>query len=89
MRQSGTPDVQIIRENPRSATPQTDNCREIRHADDDVEWMVPIRWIHTVPQAAAYWEKGLFANQNSACKLRQEFTLDKLSRHFGVQSDGE
>lgn len=58
-------------------------------ADDDVEWMVPIRWIHTVPQAAAYWQKGLFADQNSACKLRQEFTLDKLSRHFGVQSDGE
>lgn len=58
-------------------------------ADDDVEWVVPVGWIRTVPQQDAYWEKGLFANQNSACKLRQEFTLDRLAEHFGVHSDGE
>ena len=36
------------------------------------------------PKAQAYWEKGMFANQNSACKLRQEFTLDRLTRHFNI-----
>lgn len=57
--------------------------------DDDAEWLVPVEWIRTVPQADAYWEKGFFANQNSACKLRQEFTLDRLAQHFDVHSDGE
>ncbi len=53
--------------------------------DDDSEWVVPVRWIRTVDERSAYWEKGLFANQNSACKLRQEFTLDRLTRHFDVR----
>lgn len=57
--------------------------------DDDAEWVVPVEWIRTVPQTDAYWEKGLFANQNSACRLRQEFTLDRLAQHFDVHSDGE
>jgi hypothetical protein len=56
---------------------------------DDAEWVVPVQWIRTVPQTDAYWEKGLFANQNSACKLRQEFTLDRLAEHFDVLKDGE
>jgi hypothetical protein len=55
--------------------------------DDDDEWFVPVEWSHTVPQTDAYWEKGLFANQNSACKLRQEFTLDRLAHHFELQDD--
>ncbi|MFS0895014.1 hypothetical protein [Microbacterium sp. 179-I 3D3 NHS] len=57
--------------------------------DDDNEWVVPVEWIRTVPQADAYWEKGLFANQNSACKLRQEFTLYRLAQHFDVHNDDE
>ena len=55
--------------------------------DDDAEWVVPVEWKKTVPTSQAYWEKGLFANQNSACKLRQEFTLDRLSQHFQVAAD--
>lgn len=58
-------------------------------ADEDSEWVVPVRWLHTVPQAEAYWEKGLFANQNSACKLRQQFTLDRLAERFDVDVDVE
>ncbi|WP_423494519.1 DUF91 domain-containing protein [Microbacterium esteraromaticum] len=57
--------------------------------DDDAEWVVPVDWIRTVPVNDAYWEKGLFANQNSACKLRQEFTLERLARRFDVHSDAE
>jgi len=55
--------------------------------DDVAEYVVPVRWFTSKPKTGAYWEKGMFANQNSACKLRQEFTLDHFATHFGV--DGE
>lgn len=64
-------------------------ARPDAETDDDDEWVVPVQWIHTVPQAEAYQEKGLFANQNSACKLRQEFTLERLTQHFDVDGEGE
>lgn len=63
---------------------------EYRHAseasDDNTEWVLPVRWIDTRPASEAYWEKGMFANQNSACKLRQEFTLARLAEEFDVES---
>ena len=37
-----------------------------------------------MPWEKAYWRTGLFANQNSACKLRARFTIDEVSRHFGI-----
>lgn len=52
--------------------------------DENAEWVVPVEWIQTVPEADAYWEKGMFASQHSACKLRQEFTLERLAQHFGI-----
>lgn len=51
---------------------------------DDDEYVVPVKWTIAVPQSDAFWVKGMFANQNSACKLRQEFTLDRLGEHFGL-----
>ncbi|WP_261624275.1 endonuclease NucS domain-containing protein [Nesterenkonia marinintestina] len=56
--------------------------------DDDAEWVVPVEWIDARPQSDAYWEKGMFASQHSACKLRQEFTLGRLAAHFNLD-DGE
>lgn len=54
--------------------------------DDDVsEWVLPVRWDVTVPVSEALWEKGMFANQNSACKLRQEFTLERLAEQFRIE----
>lgn len=50
--------------------------------DDDAEYVVPVRWLRAVGLDRAYWEKGMFANQNSACKLRQQFTLERLAAHF-------
>lgn len=44
---------------------------------DDAEYVVPVRWAKSVPVEEAYSETGMFANQNSACKLRQEFTLER------------
>lgn len=51
------------------------------------EFVVPVRWEVAVPVADAYWEKGMFANQNSACKLRQEFTLERLAERFALDEE--
>ncbi|WP_336922905.1 hypothetical protein [Aquipuribacter sp. SD81] len=51
---------------------------------DTAEWVVPVEWLDARPEAAAFWEKGLFASQHSACKLRQEFTLGRLADHFNI-----
>lgn len=51
---------------------------------DRREWVVPVAWEKAVPREAAWWRTGLFANQNSACKLRARFTIDEVSRHFGI-----
>ncbi|MEV0170237.1 endonuclease NucS domain-containing protein [Streptomyces sp. NPDC050803] len=60
------------------ADPLTDGAADVR------EWIVPVRWNQTVPRPQAFWRAGLFANQNSACKLRARFTIEEVSRHFGV-----
>lgn len=56
--------------------------RHENNAEDNEEYIVPIDWIRVVPRDDAVWEKGFFANQNSACKLRNRFTLDELARRF-------
>lgn len=51
---------------------------------DTNEYVVPVRWINTVSPAQAFWRKGLFANQNSACKLRHELTLSEVTKAFNL-----
>lgn len=53
--------------------------------DERCEHVVPIEWIQTHPRDEAHWETGMFANQNTACKLRNKFTLDRLTKHFGLE----
>lgn len=36
--------------------------------DDAAEYLVPVRWLHTVPKNQAFSEVGLFGNQNTVCK---------------------
>ncbi|MDQ2841001.1 MAG: endonuclease NucS [Acidobacteriota bacterium] len=58
-------------------------------ADPDLsEYVVPVRWLVARPTTEAYWEPGMFANQNPACRLRDSATLAKLVAHFGVSADG-
>lgn len=57
--------------------------------DDISEWVLPVRWLAAVPLAEAYNEPGLFYNPNTSCKLRQQFTLERLGDHFGLDTDGE
>lgn len=51
---------------------------------DNCEYVVNIDWTHTVPKENAYWEKGLRANQNSAFKLKSQYTIDKVEQFFGM-----
>jgi hypothetical protein len=53
---------------------------------DTNEYVVPVYWEHTVSLSEAFWLKGLFANQNSACKLRHELTLTEVSKAFRLDS---
>src|SRR5947209_7687601 len=57
-----------------------------KNADDPdlCEYLVRVEWIRAVPRTEAYWEKGLFANQNIACRLTNSFTIERLSQHFGL-----
>lgn len=52
------------------------------------EWVVPVRWLNHRPRDRAFWKTGMFANQNSATKLRNRFTLDQLTAEFGLDDDG-
>ncbi|MFE2233788.1 hypothetical protein ACFXA4_14620 [Streptomyces sp. NPDC059442] len=56
--------------------------------EDRREWIVPVTWERAVPRARALWRPGFFANQNSACKLRARFTIEEVSRHFGLTEEG-
>jgi hypothetical protein len=50
------------------------------------EWVLPVKWIKTVPKAQAVRHKGMFANQNTAVRLRNSFTLEILHGAFpGVE----
>lgn len=53
------------------------------HADGE-EWVVPVAWQQARPRSQAFKEPGLFANQNSAARLRNKFTLDALVREFDL-----
>lgn len=60
-----------------------------KKADDPEksEYVVRIRWIKILSREEAVWEKGLFANQNSAAKLRNQFTLERLTEIFGLDQE--
>lgn len=53
-----------------------------RHDNGEDEWVVPVEWIETLPREKAVWEKGMYANQNTATKLRNSFTLQRLHAAF-------
>ena len=57
------------------------------NADDPEksEYLVRVNWINTRSREDAIWEKGMFANQNTACKLRNQFTLDRLTDRFDLE----
>ncbi len=56
--------------------------------DDNAEYVIPVLWLESRPKEEAYREKGMFAKQLTACKLRDQFTLDLIAEHFGLNEDG-
>lgn len=49
------------------------------------EYAVKVKWIKTLSREEAIREKGMFANQNTACKLKNKFTLDILTEVFALE----
>jgi hypothetical protein len=59
-----------------------------RLEDDDVtEYAVPVEWLATRSALEAYSERGLFASQVTACKLRDERTINMVTAAFGITDD--
>jgi len=56
---------------------------------EQCEYFVGVNWIKAIPSSEAIWEKGMFANQNSACKLRNKFTIERLTEHFNLDEEVE
>jgi hypothetical protein len=60
------------------------------HMDDNAddpersEYLVRVEWIKTLPHEEAIWDRGMFANQNSACRLTHPATRDTLIAQFGL-----
>lgn len=55
---------------------------DYRHPNGEDEWVLPVEWTATLAKDAALWRKGMFANQNSAARLRNSFTLGLLHEAF-------
>ena len=54
------------------------------------EYLARVRWLDARERGAkAFWEKGMFANQNVVAKLRQPFTLQRLAEHFDLDGAAE
>ncbi len=51
------------------------------------EYVVKVKWLANVSKEEAYWVKGLKANQNSAYKLRSQYTIDKVLEFFEIDTD--
>lgn len=58
-----------------------------RHANGEDEWVLPVRWMATLPKEEAIWRKGMFANTNTATRLRNSFTLAILREAFPAIDD--
>jgi hypothetical protein len=61
----------------------------IRHDPDDpdkAEWVVGVEWVRSLARTDAIWEQGMFANQNTACKMRSQFTIERLTERFSLSS---
>jgi len=54
------------------------------HPNGEIEFVLPVKWFKVVPISNAFTGVGLFANQNSACKLRDTKTLARCYEFFDL-----
>lgn len=55
---------------------------------EEAEYIVPVKWITTVPIQAAVKETGFFGNQNTVCRPtteKWEFTVKRLKEVWGIK----
>ncbi|MGS2745054.1 endonuclease NucS domain-containing protein [Halomonas sp. LS-001] len=58
--------------------------------DETAEYLVPVRWLHTVSREAAFSEVGLFGNQNTVCKPttpKWSHTVERLKQVWCWEGD--
>jgi hypothetical protein len=67
-----------------SAELQAEDMAEDADDPELSEYLARVRWIDTRSRDQAFWEKGMFANQNVVAKLRQPFTLQRLAEAFNL-----
>ena len=58
----------------------------VRDKDDPerCEYLVRVDWLARRPLEEAVWEAGLFANQMTVCKLRDQATIDFVLERLGL-----
>jgi len=62
---------------------------KLKAASEDskvTEMVVPVEWLTARPIEEAVWEKGLFASQVTACKLRDAHTIETVESAFGLNT---
>jgi len=65
---------------------QAPHASENRDDPDLSEWAVGVDWKKTFARNEAQYFKGLFANPNVVCKLRQQETVEFLKTQFNVST---
>jgi len=54
------------------------------YANGEPEYVVQVEWLTVIERSAALNEAGLFANENSACRLRDPKTIARVYDVFGI-----
>jgi hypothetical protein len=73
-----------ILEAPLETPDLADHAREQAY----FEHFIRVDWLRAVPRNQAVWEAGMFANQNIVCRLKNAFTLRRLSERFDLDRSG-
>jgi len=62
-------------------------CRGMRNTGRSAANPVPAqgdRWLKTVPRDEAFWERDMFANQNTACQLSHRRTIERVTQQLQI-----
>ena len=91
VKQNVVPVTEFIVDVKGQKTPITDaptKAHDIGHHADNPElseYFVRVEWIKTRSKEDAILETGMFASQHTVCRLRNKFTLEKLTQAFGLE----
>jgi hypothetical protein len=73
------------RDAPILEVPTTGNYKKTADDPERSEYFVPVRWLDTLPLSHAFYEIGLFGNQNTVCQPttpKWRHTVDRLKTIF-------